>query len=71
MKVLLFMMFLGMSQIVQGAEICKHGKPLTPELKRAYAQLKEIAEGIEGMEIRIKCLHKVDSDWTLKKEGEE
>jgi hypothetical protein len=65
-------LLLTMGQVSWGSEVkrCIHGRELTEELKRAYAQLREIAKGIEGMEVEVKCLHGVNSDWTLNKEGE-
>lgn len=42
----------------KGTKDCQKVENLTEELKRAYAQLKEVVKEIEGMEVGIRCLHK-------------
>ncbi len=58
-----------MSHVSWGTEVkCK--KELTPELKEAYAQLKEAFKGVDGVKIGIRCLHDTKSDWTLKEDSQ-
>ena len=46
---------------------CQDPKGLTPELKKAYYQLKEIAKEIEGMDVKIRCTKHIGTVIKYKK----